>query len=104
MTERTDAARNRAVVLCAATELFDRDDLQHVSLERIAQVAGVGKATVLRRFGDLLGLTQAVIAPRVTDLQQQVQCGPPPLGPGGADHAAHLHAYLDAHPHRPPGR
>jgi hypothetical protein len=37
-----------------------------------------------------------VIATRVTELQDRVQSGPPPLGPGGADRAAHLHAYLDA--------
>ncbi|KAB1916412.1 TetR/AcrR family transcriptional regulator [Micromonospora sp. AMSO31t] len=95
MGERADAARNRAAILDAAESLFQRADLDHVSLERIAQVAGVGKATVLRRFGDLLGLVDALIAPRVAALQDRVRSGEPPLGPGG-DPVARLHAYLDA--------
>ncbi|GGQ25114.1 AcrR family transcriptional regulator [Actinomadura coerulea] len=95
MTERADAARNRAAVLAAAEALFEREDLDHVSLARIAQAAGVGKATVMRRFGDLLGLVDALIAPRVTALQERVRSGAPPLGPGG-DAVARLHAYLDA--------
>ncbi|MGK5741323.1 TetR/AcrR family transcriptional regulator [Micromonospora sp. URMC 103] len=95
MAERADAARNRAAVLNAAEALFRREDLGHVSLERIAQAAGVGKATVMRRFGDLLGLVDALIAPRVAALQDRVRGGEPPLGPGG-DAAARLHAYLDA--------
>ncbi|SDJ02438.1 TetR/AcrR family transcriptional regulator [Nonomuraea jiangxiensis] len=95
MTERADAARNRAAVLAAAEALFQREDLDHVSLARIAQAAGVGKATIMRRFGDLLGLVDALIAPRVTALQSRVRSGKPPLGPGG-DAVARLHAYLDA--------
>ncbi|MEV4500258.1 TetR family transcriptional regulator, partial [Micromonospora arborensis] len=51
MGERADAVRNRAVILDAAEALFRRADLDHVSLERIAHAAGVGKATVMRRFG-----------------------------------------------------
>ncbi|GGN99475.1 TetR/AcrR family transcriptional regulator [Microbispora bryophytorum] len=95
MTERADAAHNRAAVLTAAEALFQREDLEHVSLARIAQAAGVGKATVMRRFGDLLGLVEALIAPRVAALQDRVRSGAPPLGPGG-DAGARLHAYLDA--------
>lgn len=95
MTERADAARNRATVLAAAETLFRREDLDHVSLARVAQAAGVGKATVMRRFGDLLGLVDALIAPRVTALQDRVRSGEPPLGPGGAP-GARLHAYVDA--------
>ncbi|GIH17815.1 TetR/AcrR family transcriptional regulator [Rugosimonospora africana] len=96
MVERADAARNRVAVLAAAEELFQREDVEHVSLERVARAAGVGKATVLRRFGDLLGLIQAVIAVRVAELQDRVRSGPAPLGPGGTDGCGHLHAYLDA--------
>ncbi|WP_066944720.1 TetR/AcrR family transcriptional regulator [Microtetraspora fusca] len=95
MTERADAARNRVAVLAAAEALFQREDLDHVSLARIAEAAGVGKATVMRRFGDLLGLVDALIAPRVAALQNRVRSGEPPLGPGG-DAGARLHAYLDA--------
>ncbi|MEV4757906.1 helix-turn-helix domain-containing protein [Micromonospora sp. NPDC049559] len=95
MAERADAVRNRAAVLSAAEALFQREDLDHVSLARIAEAAGVGKATVVRRFGDLLGLVGALIAPRVTALQDRVRSGEPPLGPGG-DPVVRLHVYLDA--------
>ena len=96
MTERADAARNRAAVLEATRDLFQREDLDNVTLERVARAAGVGKATVLRRFGDLLGLIQAVVADRATELQERISNGPPPLGPGEEDSQTHLHAYLDA--------
>ncbi|WP_349258309.1 TetR/AcrR family transcriptional regulator [Stackebrandtia sp.] len=95
MSERVDAARNRAAVLAAAEALFQREDLDHVSLASIAEAAGVGKATVLRRFGDLLGLVDALIAPRVVVLRDRVRSGEPPLGPGGGA-TERLHAYLDA--------
>lgn len=95
MRERADALRNQAAVLAAAEVLFDREDLEHVSLSRIAERAGVGKATVLRRFGDMNGLIEAVIAPHVTALRTAIHEGRAPLGPGG-DPAERLHAYLDA--------
>jgi AcrR family transcriptional regulator len=87
--------RNRAAVLNAADALFRRDDLDRVTLARIAETAGVGKATVLRRFGSLEGVVEAVLAPRVTALRNAVSAGDPPLGPGGPPDAG-LHAFLDA--------
>ncbi|MEW9532625.1 TetR/AcrR family transcriptional regulator [Microbispora sp. NPDC049125] len=95
MSQRADAIRNRAAVLDAAEALFRQDDPGPVTLARIAETAGVGKATVLRRFGDLGGLIEAVIAPKVAALQDAVRTGGPPLGPGGPPEAR-LHAYLDA--------
>lgn len=95
VTERADAVRNRTSVLAAAEQLFAREDLDHISLAQVAAAAGVGKATVLRRFGGLGGLIEAVISPRVTELQHAIHAGPAPLGPGGAPEAR-LRAYLDA--------
>lgn len=93
MSERADAVRNRAAILDAAERLFRADG--HLTLAKVADAAGVGKATVLRRFGDLNGLVEAVIAPKVDALRDAIATGAPPLGPGGAPHAR-LHAYLDA--------
>ncbi|MFC4908203.1 TetR/AcrR family transcriptional regulator [Actinomadura gamaensis] len=93
--ERADAARNREAILAAATELFDRRGVGTVSVNDVAEAAGVGKGTVFRRFGDRTGLIQAVIEPRVRALRAAVESGPPPLGPGG-DPDASLHAYIDA--------
>jgi AcrR family transcriptional regulator len=95
VTERADVVRNRAAVLAAADELYRREDLDRVTLARIAATAGVGKATVLRRFGSLDGVVEAVLAPRVAALREAVRTGPPPLGPGGPAEAA-LHAYVAA--------
>jgi AcrR family transcriptional regulator len=95
VTERADAARNRAAVLHAADALYRRDDAGRVTLARIAEAAGVGKATVLRRFGSVEGVVEAVLAPRVAALRDAVTTGDPPLGPGGATGEA-LHAYVDA--------
>lgn len=93
-TERADAARNREAILAAAAELFDRGSVQDVSMNDIADAAGVGKGTVFRRFGDRTALIQAVLHPRVAALREAVQSGPPPLGPGGGPGEA-LHSYLD---------
>ncbi|OAA27680.1 transcriptional regulator [Frankia sp. EI5c] len=94
-TERADAARNRAAILAAAAELFDRDGVEQVSMNDIARAAGVGKGTIFRRFGDRTALIEAVLLPRAASMRRLVDNGPPPLGPGGEPDDA-LHAYLDA--------
>ncbi|MCK7626093.1 TetR/AcrR family transcriptional regulator [Streptomyces sp. RS10V-4] len=95
MSERADAVRNRAAVLRAAETLFRSADADRVTLARIAQAAGVGKATVLRHFGSLTGMVEAVLAPRTCALREAARSGPPPLGPGGPPEEA-LHSFLDA--------
>ncbi|MDT3445375.1 helix-turn-helix domain-containing protein [Pseudofrankia sp. BMG5.37] len=91
--ERADAARNREAILTAAAELFDRADVETVSMNEIAEAAGVGKGTLFRRFSDRGSLIEAVLTRRAAALLRQEQ-GPPPLGPGG-EPAEALHAYLD---------
>jgi AcrR family transcriptional regulator len=59
--ERADAARNRAALLAAATELIRERGIDAVSIDDVAAAAGVGKGTVFRRFGDKAGLVQAVV-------------------------------------------
>ncbi|MFB9831578.1 TetR/AcrR family transcriptional regulator [Actinoallomurus acaciae] len=101
--ERADAARNRAKVLAAADELFRRAGVAAVSMDDVAAVAGVGKGTLYRRFGDKSGLAAALLDERESELQAEILSGPPPLGPGAhpADRlAAFVSAYLayvDAH-------
>jgi AcrR family transcriptional regulator len=93
--ERADAARNRAKVLAAAAELFDRHGVSNVSMDAIAAAAGVGKGTLFRRFGDRSGLALALLDEHERDLQERVLRGPPPLGPG-APPAERLEAFLHA--------
>ncbi|MFE7122011.1 TetR/AcrR family transcriptional regulator [Streptomyces sp. NPDC057654] len=80
--ERSDAVRNRELVLIAADRLFaERGDCE-VSMDDIAAAAGVGKGTLFRRFGDRVGLIKAVVAQRTEALRADISTGPPPLGPG----------------------
>lgn len=80
--ERADAARNRQAILDAADELFASADLPaSVSMDDIARVAGVGKGTLFRRFGDRTNLIRQVYAARISPLRAQIESGPPPLGP-----------------------
>jgi AcrR family transcriptional regulator len=94
VSERADAARNRAAILEAAARLFSASS-PPPTVDAIAAAAGVGKGTVFRRFGDYTGLVEALIAPHVAALREEVTAGRPPLGPG-APPAASLRAYLDA--------
>ena len=93
--ERADAARNRAAILAAAERLLSTDGPEHVSIERVAQAAGVGKATVFHRFGSRAGLMRALAEQRLGALQEAMTSGPPPLGPG-APPRDRLIAFFDA--------
>jgi len=94
--ERADAARNRARILAAAETLFAERGVDQVSMDEVASVAGVGKGTLYRRFGDRAGLGIAVLDARERDLQEEILRGAPPLGPG-ARPASRLHAFVDAY-------
>ncbi|MER6951174.1 TetR/AcrR family transcriptional regulator [Nonomuraea sp. NPDC000554] len=93
-TERADAVRNRRAVLRATERLLDEGGGEHVSLDRVAALAGVGKGTVFRRFGSRAGLLQALLEDRSRELRDAVTHGPPPLGPG-APARQRLLAFLD---------
>lgn len=92
--ERADAVRNRRAVLRATEQLLTEGGGDHVSLDRVAALAGVGKGTVFRRFGNRAGLLQALLEERSRELRDAVRNGPPPLGPG-APTSERLLAFLD---------
>ncbi|WP_433146256.1 TetR/AcrR family transcriptional regulator [Actinomadura nitritigenes] len=92
--ERADAARNRRAVLQATERLLAEGGGEHVSLDRVAALAGVGKGTVFRRFGNRAGLLQALLEERSRELRDAIRNGPPPLGPG-APARKRLLAFLD---------
>ncbi len=94
-TERSDAARNRQKVLKAAERLFAERGVECVSMDDIADAAGVGKGTLYRRFGDRSGLAVAVLDAHERVFQEAMLRGAPPLGPG-ADPACRLRAFLGA--------
>jgi AcrR family transcriptional regulator len=80
--ERADAARNRERILCSAARLFTEHGADHVSMDDVADAAGVGKGTVFRRFGSRAGLAEAVLSEHEREFQEDIIRGEPPLGPG----------------------
>ncbi|WP_439664722.1 TetR/AcrR family transcriptional regulator [Lentzea sp. HUAS TT2] len=93
--ERADAARNRARVLAAAEELFATKDARQVTMDEIARAAGVGRATLYRRYPDPASVAAALLDEHERVLQEQLMSGPPPLGPG-APPAERLAAFYTA--------
>src|SRR6266480_4648528 len=80
--ERADAARNRERILTTAEELFSTRSPDCVSIDEVAEAAGVGKGTVFRRFGSRAALLLAVLGERERRFQEELIRGEPPLGPG----------------------
>jgi len=80
--ERADAARNRARILAAARRLIAEHGVREVPLDRIAAAAGVGRATLFRRFPDRGALLRALLDEGERALQDAIVDGRPPLGPG----------------------
>lgn len=91
--ERGDASANRERILCAARTLSERLGPEGLTMQAVADAAGVGKGTVFRRFGDRDGLTEALLDDYMRDFQEAFLHGPPPLGPG-APPAERLEAFI----------
>ena len=69
--ERSDAARNRRVILGRARTLFEERGVTCVTMEEIARASGVGKGTLYRRFPHKGFLCQALLDEPTTHLQEQ---------------------------------
>ena len=80
--ERADAARNRRLLLATARELIAAQGADKLTMDGLAERAGLGKGTVFRRFRTRAGIFQALLDDDERDFQEQVLSGPPPLGPG----------------------
>lgn len=93
--ERADAARNRRKVLMAAQALFARRDPRSVTMDEIAREAGVGRATLYRRYPDPAAIATALLDEHERRVQEQLLSGDPPLGPG-ASPADRLIAFYEA--------
>ncbi|MGW4382582.1 TetR/AcrR family transcriptional regulator [Kitasatospora sp. NPDC004531] len=90
--ERADAARNREVLLCTARAMIDEVGAERVTMDCLAERAGLGKGTVFRRFGTRAGIFRALLDAEEYRFQREVMGGAPPLGPG-ADPVDRLIAY-----------
>jgi AcrR family transcriptional regulator len=80
--ERADAARNRRLLLATARKILDEQGTDKLTMDGLAERAGLGKGTVFRRFGTRAGIFQALLDDDERDFQEHVLSGPPPLGPG----------------------
>src|SRR5579864_7127830 len=118
--ERADAARNRRLLLATAREIVAGQGADQLTMDGLAERAGLGKGTVFRRFGTRAGIFAALLDDDEQAFQQQVLAGPPPLGPGAApldrliaygrartsfliDHCGIARAALDGHQPVPAG-
>jgi AcrR family transcriptional regulator len=82
--ERADAARNRLHLLATAREMLAEQGAEALTMDGLAERAGLGKGTVFRRFGTRAGIFQALLDDDERAFQERVLSGPPPLGPGAA--------------------
>jgi polyketide synthase 12 len=80
--ERADAVRNRRQLLATARELLAEQGVEKLTMDGLAERAGLGKGTVYRRFGTRAGIFEALIEDDESAFQERVLSGPPPLGPG----------------------
>ncbi|GGU93106.1 TetR family transcriptional regulator [Actinomadura cremea] len=90
--ERADAVRNRERLLETAREMIAEHGVAKVTMDGLAERAGLGKGTVFRRFGTRAGIFRALLDADERRFQERVLAGPPPLGPG-ADPVDRLIAY-----------
>ncbi|WP_081710196.1 TetR/AcrR family transcriptional regulator [Arthrobacter sp. 35W] len=89
---RGDALRNRELLLNAAVDIISREGADALTMDGLAQAAGVGKGTVFRHFGSRSGLMLELLTHSETEFQRGFLSGPPPLGPG-AEPAERLKAF-----------
>jgi len=80
--ERADAVRNRRRLLATAREMLAEQGADKLTMDGLAERAGLGKGTVFRRFGTRAGIFQALLDDEERAFQDRVLAGPPPLGPG----------------------
>ncbi|WP_434443924.1 TetR/AcrR family transcriptional regulator [Lentzea sp. E54] len=80
--ERADAARNRAHLIDVARRMVEELGADKVTMDGLADRAGLGKGTVFRRFRTRAGIFLALLDEEEKLFQQRLMTGPPPLGPG----------------------
>lgn len=93
--ERADAARNRRRILESAARVFATRRPGEVTMDDIAKAAGVGRATLYRRYATVGAVAEALLDEHERKLQEQLLGGEPPLGPG-APPGERLAAFYDA--------
>jgi AcrR family transcriptional regulator len=70
--ERQDAIENRRLILETAHVLFQEHGVDNVSMQEIAQTAGVGKGTLYRRYKDKGDLCSDLVQKRFLHFKEQL--------------------------------
>jgi len=89
---RADAVRNREHLLEVARDMLAEHGTSGITMDGLAERAGLGKGTVFRAFGTKAGIFRALLGADEIVFQSEVMSGQPPLGPG-ADPVQRLIAY-----------
>jgi AcrR family transcriptional regulator len=66
---RSDAVKNRELLIETARRLFEQSGVETVSMTQIAQEAGVGKGTLYRHFRDKTAICHALLDHEQRELQ-----------------------------------
>src|SRR5258708_15800000 len=82
--ERADAARNRRILLATARQMLAEQGADKITMDGLAERAGLGKGTVFRRFGTRAGIFHALLDDDERAFHQRVLSRPPPPPPGAA--------------------
>ena len=93
--ERADAARNRQKVLVAAREVFGAKPADLVTMDDLARAAGVGRATLYRRYASVAAVAEALLDEHERVIQARLLAGDGPFAPSRAPHER-LHALYGA--------
>ncbi len=82
--KRADAVRNREHLVATAREVLTERGTAGITMDGLAERAGLGKGTVFRAFGTRAGIFRALLDADETAFQTSVIRGEPPLGPGAS--------------------
>src|SRR5258708_22871658 len=84
--ERAGAARNRRLLLATAREIIAGQGAGKLTMDGLADRAGLGKGTVDRRFGTRAGIFPALLDDDKRACHSHAPSVPPPLRPPPPPH------------------
>ena len=96
VTERSDAAANRLLIMETAEQLFAEQGVTNVNMADIAKAAGVGKGTLYRRFASKAELCLALMDTQMVQFQETMLARMRQMSAQGVTRVEQLGHFLDA--------